>query len=374
MLIWQKIRVLYASLRGFLAALVQPKGDAPLIPSAKVEVGLEHASQKYPVAVEDWEPEVSSEAKLSGVGLEGEFHQEMRRFVGTQRSAHTQRAYEGDLKQYRQFVLGEKMPMDSFDTLLAFRDWLVRPDYEGGAGLTRSSANRKFATIRSFLNWLQARGKVKENPSVWIKNFRAKTESPTQAFSDIEVADMLSRPNEYTRSGLMHSVMLHFLFYLGLRRSELVALKVSHLGWARAGDKNVLTVRVPGKGDKERILPIPEKMQKLLEKYLLKKGLEIGGEGFLFSPVRNNATKVKDKPIASQAVYYIVKKYALMAGVDRRVSPHSCRATCISNALDHAASHRSVQQLAGWSSPLMIERYDKRRTDLEHSAVHVVDY
>jgi site-specific recombinase XerD len=374
MLIWRKIRVLYASLRGFVAARFRSRGIALPNPSAELKEKLEPKVEDYPEPVNVVRHLAPVEAGLSGVGLEGEFHQEMRRFVGTQRSAHTQRAYEGDLKQYRQFVLGEKMPIDSFDTLLAFRDWLVRPDYEGGAGLTRSSANRKFATIRSFLNWLQARGKVKENPSVWIKNFRAKTESPTQAFSDIEVADMLSRPNEYTRSGLMHSVMLHFLFYLGLRRSELVALQAKHLGWARAGDKTVLTVRVPGKGDKERILPIPEKMQRLLEKYLMKKGLEIGGQGFLFSPVRNNATKVKDKPIAAQAVYYIVKKYALKAGVDRRVSPHSCRATCISNALDHSASHRSVQQLAGWSSPLMIERYDKRRTDLEHSAVHVVDY
>lgn len=374
MLIWLKIRAWYASLRGKLLSYWRQEPGLPSPASANGEVELESLPRFYPEAVDAWLQEEPAQAKLLEVGLEGEFHQEMRRFVGTQRSAHTQRAYEGDLKQYRQFVLGEKMPMDSFDTLLAFRDWLVRPDYEGGAGLTRSSANRKFATIRSFLNWLQARGKVKENPSVWIKNFRAKTESPTQAFSDIEVADMLSRPNEYTRSGLMHSVMLHFLFYLGLRRSELVALQAKHLGWARAGNKTVLTVRVPGKGDKERILPIPEKMQKLLERYLLKKGLEIGGAGFLFSPVRNNATKVKDKPIASQAVYYIVKKYALKAGVDRRVSPHSCRATCISNALDHSASHRSVQQLAGWSSPLMIERYDKRRTDLEHSAVHVVDY
>lgn len=374
MFIWRKIRVLYASLRGLITALVSPKGEAYLPASAKLKETLELNVEGYPDpvdAVGEFEP---LQEKLSEPWLKGEIIQEMQRFVASQRSAHTQRAYENDLKQYLGFIRAEKVAGDSFDTLLAFRDWMTRPDYEGGAGLTRSSANRKFATIRSFLNWLQARGKVKENPSVWIKNFRAKTESPTQAFSDIEVADMLSRPNEYTSSGLMHSVMLHFLFYLGLRRGELVALQAKHLGWARAGDKTVLTVRVPGKGDKERILPIPEKMQKVLEKYLLKKGLEIGGEGFLFSPVRNNATKVKNKPIASQAVYYIVKKYALMAGVDRRVSPHSCRATCISNALDHAASHRSVQQLAGWSSPLMIERYDKRRTDLQDSAVHVVDY
>ncbi|RZA09578.1 MAG: hypothetical protein EOP11_01310 [Proteobacteria bacterium] len=306
--------------------------------------------------------------------LKGELIQEMQRFISTQRSPHTRRAYEGDLRQFVGYIRAEGLPGDSFDTLLSYREWLVRPDYEGGAGLTRGSSNRKFATVRSFLAWLQSRGKVKENPGLWIKNFRAKTESPTQAFSDIEVADILSRPNYQTSSGLMHAVVLHILFYLGLRRGEVVALQGKHLGWARVGENTVLTLRVPGKGDKERILPLPEKLKTLLMKYLDKKGLSIGDDAFLFTPVKNNVTRVMNKPIDSQAIYYIVKKYSEMAGVDKRVSPHSCRATCISNALDHAASHRSVQQMAGWSSPLMIERYDKRRTALQDSAVHVVEY
>jgi site-specific recombinase XerD len=298
----------------------------------------------------------------------------MQRFVQTQRSPHTRRAYEGDLRQFIGYLRAEGLAGDSFDALLAYREYLVRPTYDGGAGLARGSANRKFATIRSYLAWLQARGRVKENPSLWIKNYRAKTESPTQAFSDAEVARMLEIPNPHTSSGLMHSVILHFLFFLGLRRSELVALKAKHLGWSRLGDKTVLTVRVPGKGDKERLLPVPDRLRPLLERYLAKRGIDIGDEDFLFSPVKNNITKIKTKPIDSQAIYYVVKKYARLAGVDRRVSPHSCRATAISNALDHAASHRSVQEMAGWSSPLMIERYDKRRTALQDSAVHVVDY
>ena len=306
--------------------------------------------------------------------MKGDLIQEMQRFIQTQRSAHTQRAYEGDLRQFIGYLRVEGLAGDSFDALLAYRQWLVRPEAEGGAGLTRGSANRKFAAIRSFLAWLQSRGRVRENPSLWIKSFRAKTESPTQAFSDLEVADILSRPNLKSASGLMHSVILHFLFFLGLRRSEVTALRASHLGWSRLGDQTVLTVRVPGKGDKERILPVPARMQGILLSYLEKRRLEIGAADYLFAPVRNNVTKVKNKSIDGQAIYYIVKKYAEKAGVDRKVSPHSCRATAISNALDHAASHRSVQQMAGWSSPLMIERYDKRRTDLKDSAVHLVDY
>ncbi|MGZ3695688.1 MAG: tyrosine-type recombinase/integrase [Bdellovibrionota bacterium] len=328
--------------------------------------------------VSDPEPEsLDSEflqAKLEEPWLKGEIIQEMQRFLQGQRSPHTRRAYENDLRQFIGYLRAESRSGESFDALLAYRDWLVFPKSEGGPELTRSSANRKFATIRSFLSWLQARGKVKENPSLWIKNYRAQTESPTQAFSDEEVARILTLPNQKCSSGLMHAVVLYFLFFLGIRRGELVALKASHLGWSRVGEHTVLTIRIPGKGDKERILPLPIKMQPILLRYLDSRNLDVGDDIFLFSPVRNNITKVKTKAIDSQSIYYIVKKYAEAAGIERRVSPHSCRATAISNALDHAATHRAVQQMAGWSSPLMIARYDKRRTDLQHSAVHLVDY
>lgn len=277
----------------------------------------------------------------------------MQQFVQTQRSVHTRRAYENDLKQYLGYIRAEKVAGDSFDTLLAYREWMVRPEYEGGKGLTRTSANRKFATIRSFLNWLQARGKVKENPSLWVKNFRAKPK-PHPSLQRYR-SSRHPFPPERAMRGKDRANALGDAAHLVLLRSP---ARGSSWLWkqgtsvrGRVGDKNVLTIRVPGKGDKERILPVPAKIERLLEKYMMKKGLEIGGQGYLFSPVKNNVTGLKDKPIASQAVYYVVKKYAHMAGVDRRVSPHSCRATCISNALDHAASHRSVQQLAGWKHP-----------------------
>lgn len=320
------------------------------------------------------EPPRTLEVPLEEPWLKGSIIQEIQRFTQTQRSPHTRRAYENDLRQFLGYLRAENLRGDSFDALLSYRDFLVKPEHEGGRGLTRVSANRKFATIRSFLAWLQARGRVTENPSLWVKNFRAKTESPTQAFTDLEVAEMLALPNRKTRSGLSHALMLHLLFYLGLRRGELVALRADHFGFARSGERALLTVRVPGKGDKERILPVPQKVREILELYMEREGIEMGSYRPLFQPVRNNLTKIKAKPVHAASIYYVVRKYAQRAGVDRKVSPHSCRATCISNALDHAASHRSVQQLAGWSSPLMIERYDKRRTDLRDSAAHVVAY
>lgn len=328
---------------------------------------LQDKNTSFPVPFE------LSPDKLITKWLDGDLLPEMNRFIKTQRSQHTQKAYETDLKQFIGYLRSKNLKPD-IDALLSYREHLITEPHNGGLGMTRTSANRKFATVRSFLNWLQTRGKIQENPSVWIKNFRAQTESPTHDFSDIEVARILDLPNLQTKSGLMHSTILHLLFFLGLRRGEVVILKASHLGFVRSEEGSVMTIRISGKGDKERILPLPQPVKAILDEYMSRNKISIGQDVYLFKPVRNNVTKNKDKHIDSHSIYYIVKKYSELASVENKVSPHSCRATCISNALDHSASHRAVQELAGWSSPLMVARYDKRRTNIKQSATHVVSY
>ena len=170
---------------------------APLVSLGKGSSGLQE--------------EESLQETLSAPWLKGEIIREVQRFVSTQRSVHTRRAYEGDLKQFISFLRSGGLAGDSFESLIAFRDWLVKEKHQGGLGISRVSANRKFATVRAFLTWLQSRGKVRDNPAPWVRNFRAQTESPTQAFTDAEVAHILDLPNRATSSGLMHSVMLHLL-------------------------------------------------------------------------------------------------------------------------------------------------------------------
>jgi integrase len=73
-------------------------------------------------------------------------------------------------------------------------------------------------------------------------------------------------------------------------------------------------------------------------------------------------------------IFYIVTKYAKLAGIAHRVSPHSCRATAISNARDHNVPDRAIQEFAGWSTTNMITRYDKRKSSIEKSAAHAIHY
>jgi hypothetical protein len=73
-------------------------------------------------------------------------------------------------------------------------------------------------------------------------------------------------------------------------------------------------------------------------------------------------------------VFYVVRRYAKLAGISNRVSPHSCRATAISNARDHHVPDRAIQEFAGWTSTDMITRYDKRKTAVEDSAARAIAY
>lgn len=291
-------------------------------------------------------------------------------FLAAQNSPHTKRAYERDLEDFLCFIDKTRSAI-SVHALVAYRDELrIKNSPQTGQPLSHVSINRKIATIKSFLNWLVLNGVLPNNPARAVKAFRAGRDSPTRDIPDDRVRAMLEIPARHTVAGRMHHAMLMVLFHLGLRRSELVDLRTSDL-FEREG---IRVLRVRGKGDKERVLPLPEAVARSIEHYLAISRKDVSVDQPLFSPVKNNVTKTKEKNLHPNAVAYVVKHYAKLAGIHYRVSPHSARATAVSNALDHHAPHRSVQHMAGWSSPLMVTRYDKRKEELRNSAVRFVQY
>ncbi|HRK01670.1 MAG TPA: tyrosine-type recombinase/integrase [Oligoflexia bacterium] len=291
-------------------------------------------------------------------------------FLKTQNSPHTRRAYERDLEDFLCFIDSNRTTI-SVHSLVRYREELrTKNSSQTGQPLSHVSINRKIATIKSFLNWLVLNGVLPNNPAKAVKSFKAGRDSPTRDIPDDRVRAMLDLPARHTVAGRMHHAMLMVLFHLGLRRSELVDLRTSDL-FEREGMR---VLRVRGKGDKERVLPVPEPVQNSLDQYLLIARKTLDVDQPLFTPVKNNVTKTKEKNLHPNAVAYVVKHYAKLAGIHYRVSPHSARATAVSNALDHHAPHRSVQHMAGWSSPLMVTRYDKRKEELKNSAVRFVQY
>lgn len=296
-------------------------------------------------------------------------------FLLDQRSPHTRRAYGKDLKRFIEFLHGRRAERGSEPInrmlLIAYKEHLLND------GLEHTTVDRHLATLRSFFRWMVDDGHLEKNPAEGVRFLNPKRVSRTIGFSDEEVGRLLACPDLHTRTGAQHYAILMVLFYCGLRRSELCSLRLSNLGQER-GHR---VLRLQGKGNAERVIVVTPKVWSALKHYFRIANRGPGGSGspaskdeYLFQPIRNNRTGVREKPLDPSHIFYIVTKYARQAGIANRVSPHSCRATAISNARDHNVPDRSIQEFAGWASPDMITRYDKRKASVEKSAAHAIDY
>jgi integrase len=163
------------------------------------------------------------------------------------------------------------------------------------------------------------------------------------------------------------------LFNLGLRRRELINIKMIDM----FPDRGHVVLRVKGKGDKTRILPLSDYVLLEIRNYLNvleKLQVYLDADDYLLQTSGNSASKNKI-PVDGSTIYRTINKYAKNLGINKRVSPHSCRATVISHLLDtqHQAI-RDVATFAGHSNITTTERYDKRRLNLDKSAAYEVNY
>jgi integrase/recombinase XerD len=289
-------------------------------------------------------------------------------FLLDQRSEHTKRAYGKDLKRFVKFLIDRKLRLgvESIDRamIIAYKDQLLSEN------LNHTTVDRHLASLRSFFRWLVEDGVLEKNPAENVRFLNPKRESPTKGFTDSEVQSLLNLPDLHRKTGALHYAVLMVLFYCGLRRSELCELRTSNIGFERGHH----FIRLKGKGNAERIVVLIEPVWNALQHYLKITRKDINYDQPLFSPVRNNRTLVHNKPLDPSMIFYIVTRYAKRAGIQNKVSPHSCRATAISNARDHQVPDRAIQEFAGWSTTTMITRYDKRKSAIEHSAVHAISY
>lgn len=265
-------------------------------------------------------------------------------FLGGQNSDETVRAYKTDLEQFKVMAGGDL----SRAGIILFRDTLIKQ------GLSPSTVARKMSSVRSYCEFLRGQGKLSIDPFAGVKAPKVTVAEPTQAFTDDEVRKMFKaaektmKPVDRERDLLV----LGFLFYAGLRRSEIANLKFSDL----VEMDGQIVIRVFGKGGKYRMIPAHPKLQEML--------LPKAVQNPFFA---NNQASLLDVSVST--IYAIVKKYAKMVGVTRNVSPHSCRATAISQLLENGESPRNVADFAGHASVnTTIGSYDKKRDGLKNSA------
>ena len=202
-----------------------------------------------------------------------------------------------------------------------------------------ASINRRLSTLRRFYRLQAAQATIAADPTLRVKSPKLPRSLPRNLSED-QVAALLSAPDTETPLGLRDRAMLETLYATGLRVSELVGLKLSQVSL----DMGV--VRVLGKGNKERLVPLGEEAIDWLKRYCTTARTELGGDAkaeAVFVTARRG-------PMSRQAFWQLIKRHAATAGIARTaLSPHTLRHAFATHLLNHGADLRVVQLLLGHS-------------------------
>jgi integrase/recombinase XerC len=256
-------------------------------------------------------------------------------------SPHTVRAYAQDLAQFEAHLreeLGHEAAPAEVDHLMV-RSFLARLHRDG---LKKVSASRKLASIRTFFRWLCREGVLQRNPARVILSPRLERRIPSQ-LDEAEVAALLDFPVEDDADARAQA-LLEMLYATGVRCSELVGMNRAEV------DLENRTVRVLGKGRKERIVPFGTRARSALKAYLPRREGTDPQDDALF--VNARGARLTDR-----AVRRILAARLKQIAIGKRVTPHTLRHSFASHLLQRGADLRSIQELLGHASLSTTQRY-----------------
>lgn len=266
-------------------------------------------------------------------------------------SRHTVQAYATDLRQLcdylqehdREFVHKGWSGVTDKD-LRGFHGYLVEQGY------AEASIARKLASVRTLFQYLLLEGVIPRDPSRGLEGPRVKQPLP-KAISPEEVDRLLEAPTRVEGPiGLRDQAILELLYATGMRVGELASLGVDDVDLER----NV--VRCRGKGNKEREVPIHEiAAQKLLAYLQDARPKLLNGR----KPTQALFLNFRGTPLTRQGIWLIIKKYAKMAGIQARVTPHVLRHSVATHLLRQGANLREVQELLGHTNLTTTQRYTR---------------
>jgi integrase/recombinase XerD len=245
---------------------------------------------------------------------------------------NTVEAYSRDLSRFSEFLISQSVA-----------DWNeVKPinvrayvSYLTAQGLNAKSVARHMVTLRRFYRFLETEERLRESP---IPNLRlaAGARKLPQTLSLEDLQRLLNQPEPNTALGRRDQAMLELLYATGVRVSELVTLQTQQIDFKG----NFLTVR--GKGSKVRAVPFGQWARDKLLGYLreVRPTLARRSSPFLF------ITR-SGKPITRQGFWKLIRRYALAAGIDKRVTPHTLRHSFATHLLERGADLRAVQSMLG---------------------------
>jgi len=253
-------------------------------------------------------------------------------------SEHTLTAYFKDITSFEEFLIRE-FPDVSLQKVESYmvRAWMV---VLSDSGLKVTSINRKITSLRSFYHYLKNNSIVKSNSVALVKLLKKPTRLPT--YVEEEKMDKLFNEVEFgdNYSGMLDRLLLDLLYTTGVRLSELTGLKESDVDFYHS------SIKVLGKRNKERIIPISEQTRNLLSGYIAIRNSEfpntIFDNYFFLTP---KGTKIYNKFVYRRINYYL----SLVTTLTKK-SPHVIRHSFATHMLNHGADLNAIKEILGHAS------------------------
>jgi integrase/recombinase XerD len=249
-------------------------------------------------------------------------------------SKNTLVSYEHDIRSFLDYLNDNKVKL--FDAQQSDINLFV--SFRFSKGISSSSNMRLISSLKKFFIYLVSRNFVKKNPTENIESPR-KVKLLPHTIDAESVDKLLNSPDLKTRFGARDKAMLEILYACGLRVTELVSLKFSQV----VIESNFL--RVMGKGSKERIIPINDYALSFLKTYI---------DDFRSEFIKSKKTDSlflsnRGAEMTRHSFWHIIKKYAMQAGINEHLSPHTLRHAFATHMINNGADLRVVQLLLGHS-------------------------
>ncbi len=265
-------------------------------------------------------------------------------YIESQRrySPLTLRNYKRDLELFLQWL---DVSSDEFEpseiTHHTIREWVV--DRMDSGKVSAATLNRELSTLRSFFRWALSVGAITSNPTRGVSALKCSNKLPTfiSASNMNRVSEQAIDKSDSDDLRTLRDGLIILLFYVtGIRSAELVSINIGDFS------SDYQTVKVRGKGGKERMIPIMETVSKVILQYISK----INSSNICLSPDFPLFLSRSGGRISANMVYRITRRELSEAGVQGRKSPHVLRHTFATQLLNAGADMREIQELLGHSS------------------------
>lgn len=272
-------------------------------------------------------------------------------------SHNTVEAYLRDVQKFVNYLETENLSLKAPDIKLIHLEGFVKTINE--LGFDAQSQARMISGLRSFYKYLLIEDVVQENPTELLASPKLRRKLPDTLSVD-EINTLITSIDLSTSEGMRNRAMLETLYSSGLRVTELVNLKISDIFL------DVEFIRVIGKGDKERLVPIGSQAIKYIKMYRetvrVHVAIQKGMEDVLFLSKRGNK-------LSRVSVFLFIKDYARKAGIEKIISPHTFRHSFATHLIEGGADLRAVQEMLGHASITTTEIYTHLDRDYLRSTI-----